>query len=142
MKRLLCCLSFISLLAISTALFKWTHTATAANLTVQQAGFLAVENPLIVRNAPYEKVIPMRSVMFNFRPNVSPQRQDAILAQIETWDGISKTARLKPDAKRPEILRMCYAYVSNNIDIEALLKRLSALPEIESASTPAERRLL
>jgi hypothetical protein len=84
----------------------------------------------------------MRSVMFNFRPGVKLERQEAVLAQIGAWDEISKAVRLKPDAKSLEILRMCYAYVDDNADIEAIVKRLSALPEVESAFLPEARRLI
>ncbi len=84
----------------------------------------------------------MRSVMFNFRSTVSPERQEAILAQINAWDGVSNTGRLKPDAKRQEILRMCYAYIADSVDSEAIVERLSSLPELESVSPPTERGLI
>ena len=83
----------------------------------------------------------MRSVMFNFRSNVSPERQEAMLAQINAWDGIREAGRLKPDTKRQEILLMCYAYIQDNADSEALVERLSGLPELESVSPTTERRL-
>lgn len=134
------CLNFVSLLSIFTALFTWIHTV--ADPTLEASKLVAVENPPIVMNVFYKEVTPMRSVMFNFRPDVSPERQDAVLVQIETWDGISKTAHLKPDTKHADVRRMCYAYVDNNTDVEVLRERLSALPEIESAFIPAERRLL
>ena len=83
----------------------------------------------------------MRSVMFNFRAEVAPEQQTAILDQIEAWHGVSKTGCLKPDAKSLEIRRMCYAYLEDSANVEAVVKRLSALSEVESAFIPAERRL-
>lgn len=84
----------------------------------------------------------MYSVMFNFRPDVPIERQDALLSQINTWNGINRAAHLKPDAKNPALLRMCYAYVSSQAELEVIVEHLSELLEIESASIPAERRLL
>ncbi len=84
----------------------------------------------------------MRSVMFNFRSDVSPEQQDAILAQIRAWDAIASVGRLKADAKRADILRMSYAYVKDDADIDAVTHRLSEIPEMDNASMPAERHLL
>jgi hypothetical protein len=84
----------------------------------------------------------MRTVMFNFHADVPPQQQETLMAQIGTWDGVHKTACLKPDATRPELRRMCYAYVEDSAEIKTIVERLSTLPEIESAFPPAERRLL
>jgi hypothetical protein len=84
----------------------------------------------------------MRSVLFTFSPQVSRERQEALLAQIGTWQGVKKVARLKPDAQHPEIWRMCYADIEDGADIEAMVERLAALPEVESAASPAERHLL
>ncbi len=84
----------------------------------------------------------MRSVVFKFRSTVSPEQPDAVLAQINTWEGVSKAGHLKPDARSPEVLRLCYAYIEDNANLAALVERLSRLPEIESASPPAERRLI
>ena len=84
----------------------------------------------------------MRSVMFNFAPQVPAQQQEEVLRQIGAWDSISKTARLSPGARHPDVLRMGYAYVEDDADIDSVVQRLSALPEIESAHVPAERRLL
>ncbi len=119
-----------------------TQNSTITAFASPLPKFPIVENLLTVRNGSHQKVHPMRSVMFNFRPNVPLEEQDALLVQINTWNGISRAAHLKPDAKNPALLRMCYAYVSDQAELEALVERLSALPEIESASIPAERRLL
>lgn len=84
----------------------------------------------------------MRTVMFTFRSQVSPDRQEALLEEIGTWEEVTKAGRLKPDAKRADILRMAYAYVEDHADVAALVKRFAALPEVEDASMPAERHLL
>jgi len=84
----------------------------------------------------------MRSVMFNFHPAVSPDEQDALLERIGNWETINKATRLKPDAKKPILQRMAYAYVEDDADIEKIVERLNDLPEIESASAPTSRRLI
>lgn len=84
----------------------------------------------------------MRSVTFNFRPDVSIEQQDHVLERINTWSDVRKASRLKPGAKHPALSRMAYAYVTGDADIAGLVGRLSNLPEIESASIPPTRRLV
>ncbi len=84
----------------------------------------------------------MRSVMFNFRPEVSRDEQDAALERISGWQAISKASRLKPDTQKPVLQRMAYAYVEDDADIEKIVERLNALTEIESASAPTLRHLI
>jgi hypothetical protein len=142
MKPLLYYLSAISLLGISTMLFILPQNLTITAFTLPLPKFPIVENSFTVRNISHQKVHTMRSVMFNFRPDVPLEEQEALLAKINTWNGISRAARLKPNAQKAAILRMCYAYISEKAEPEVIVERLSALPEIESASIPAERRLL
>lgn len=84
----------------------------------------------------------MLSVMFNFRPNVSPERQKVILDAISHWREVYGASRLRPNAKHPEVQRMCYAYVQDPTNVVATVERLESLPEVESASVPAERELV
>lgn len=142
MKQLLYYLSFVSSLGISTMLFSLPQNITITAFALPLPKFPIVENLFTVRNISHQKVHTMRSVMFNFRPDVPLEEQDALLAEINTWNGVSRAARLKPDAQKPALLRMCYAYISEQAEPEVIVERLSALPEIESASIPAERRLL
>ena len=142
MKQLLYHLKNVSLLGIFTMLFSLPQNNTITAFALPLPKFPIVENLFSDRNISRSKVHTMRSVMFNFRPDVPLEEQDALLAEINTWDGISRAARLKPDAQKTAILRMCYAYISEQAEPEVLVERLSALPEIESASIPAERRLL
>jgi hypothetical protein len=84
----------------------------------------------------------VRSVTFNFHPDVSTDRQDGVLERINTWGDIRQASRLKPGAKHPLLLRMAYAHVRDDADINGLIGRLLKLPEIESASIPPTRRLV
>lgn len=84
----------------------------------------------------------MQSVMFTFKSDVSPERQKAILDEIENWASISKASRLKPDATNPAVLRMAYAYVEDDSRAEEVVKKLSSIKEIDEASLPARRSLV
>ena len=84
----------------------------------------------------------MRSVFLKFKPDVVLEVQDGILGQIRTWDSTVKAGRLKPEAKQPEILRMCCVYVEENADVSNMIQRLAKIPEVESAFVPAERHCL
>jgi hypothetical protein len=80
--------------------------------------------------------------MLVFQSGLSPEQQAATLARINTWAGVSRAACLKPEAKDPDVRRLCYAYVEDDADVAAIADRLAQLPEVESASVPAERRLI
>lgn len=84
----------------------------------------------------------MQSVMFSFKPDVLPSKQKAILEEIESWDSIRKASHLDSDATNPTVLRMAYAYVENGSNAEEIVKKLSAIKEIDNASLPARRRLV
>lgn len=142
MKPLLYYLSFVSSLGISTMLFSLPQNITITAFALPLPKFPIVEKLFTDRKISHQKVYTMRSVMFNFRPDVPLEEQDDLLAEINNWNGVSRAARLKPDAQKPALLRMCYAYISEQAEPEVIVERLSALPEIESASIPAERRLL
>jgi hypothetical protein len=89
-----------------------------------------------------KKVQLMDSIMFNFRLDLPPEKQNALLNQINNWNGISQAGHLKQNAQNPAIARMCYAYVNETEELKVLMEKLSALPEIESVSIPATRQLL
>ena len=84
----------------------------------------------------------MLVVTFMFRSDVPPEQQEAILKQINKWESIQKATHLKPDTKHPELLRMCYAYLVDNAEQVNIMKRLTDIPEIESADIPARRSLI
>ena len=87
-------------------------------------------------------VILMAVVTFMFRSDVSPEQQEAILIQVNQWGSIQNATHLKPDTKHPELLRMCYAYLVDKADQDNIIKRLTDIPEIESANIPAKRSLI
>ncbi len=84
----------------------------------------------------------MKSVMFSFHPDVPVNRQKAILDEIGSWQQVVKAAWLNPDTRQADILRMAYAYVDSQMDVQEVVERLSKLSEIESASLPTRRKLI
>ena len=80
--------------------------------------------------------------MFNFRSDIEPEQQNAILEKINRWKDVSKATRLKADTKNKDLLRLAYAYIEDDADADDIIKLLSEIPEIESASLPARRKLL
>jgi hypothetical protein len=84
----------------------------------------------------------MESVTFVFRPGLTSEQQDAILERLQSWTAIDKAERLNRTSSNPDISRMAYAYVSDEAEPRAIAQRLSEIPEIESATLPAPRRLV
>jgi len=84
----------------------------------------------------------MKAVMFTLRPEITPDEQAAVLEQIGSWETVTQVAALDPEAEEPDIRHICYAYVADDADPEALVQRLLGLPEVESAAVPPERRAL
>jgi len=84
----------------------------------------------------------MKSVMFSFKSGVAPEKQDALLEEIGTWDEVTKASRLKEDTKNAVVQRMAYANVEDNDGAQQVVERLSEMPEIEAASLPAQRKLV
>ena len=84
----------------------------------------------------------MRSVTFNFRPEVPQRRQDELLEGISGWDAVHGASRVNPTATVPLLKRMAFAYLEDSADVELVVRRLRELPEIESADSPPERRLI
>jgi hypothetical protein len=83
----------------------------------------------------------MQAITFLFRNGLTSEQQDFILKQVGTWKSIYKAMRLNPASHHPDISRMAYAYINEDMEAERVVKQLSELPDIESASLPAKRTL-
>ncbi|MGE0129517.1 MAG: hypothetical protein AB7U82_15680 [Blastocatellales bacterium] len=81
-------------------------------------------------------------VTFAFHPGVSRERQDEILSEIGSWDEVDQAGQVNPESPIESFTRMCFAYLKDDADADEISHRLSSLPEIESASAPAPRRLI
>lgn len=83
-----------------------------------------------------------RVITFACRSGVSTSRLDELLAEIGSWEHIEQAAQLKPDSTVEVLRRLCYVLPDDNADVHTLIERLAEIPEIESASSPAPRRLV
>lgn len=81
----------------------------------------------------------MQTILFAFKATIVSQRRKAILAQIKGWDGVHQVGRLDPKTKDADLARIYYIYLTAGADANLLVKRLLALPEIETAEIPAQR---
>jgi len=77
--------------------------------------------------------------MFSFRPEVPETRQDTLLEQVRTWNGVVSADRLFAAGPTPEIRRMCYVYVVDWADASVLVNNLEGMPEIANAFVPPAR---
>jgi hypothetical protein len=84
----------------------------------------------------------MQPVMFTFRPGLSREDQDRVLDMINSLDGVTRAARLKPDAHDPDTARMACAFVDDVTDPGRIVVTLSHIPQIEVASSPSARGLI
>jgi hypothetical protein len=76
----------------------------------------------------------MRSIGFSFNPDVSTERQESVLAQINDWDEVKLAKRLQPTARDSDVARMAYAYIEDDADATELTIRLNRIPEIDGDS--------
>lgn len=83
----------------------------------------------------------MRSVTINFRPDTPRDRQERVLEAIRQNAAVGTVGYFDPGSQHPVVSRMAFAYVRDEASIDDLMKTLQAVPEIESVSLPAERRL-
>jgi hypothetical protein len=84
----------------------------------------------------------MRSIMFSMRPGIEADKQDALLARLKTLPGIAHASSLSPQAKNPDVRRMCFAHVADDANVDEVLAQVRREPEVEQANLPAERRLI
>lgn len=83
-----------------------------------------------------------RSILFKFRTNVPFDRQDKLLERVKKWTGLHHVAFFTPDSARPEVRSRAYAYLADDVNVDAIIRKLTSIPEIETASIPAERHLI
>ena len=84
----------------------------------------------------------MPSITFNFRAQVPPEERRKVLDEIAAWEQVLNASLLKPDATNPLLQKMAYATLKETADPDAVLKKLSKLAQIESASIPPRRKLI
>ena len=81
-------------------------------------------------------------ITFAFRSDVSYERMNEILAKVSAWREVDQAAHLQPESKIDSLLRLSYLYVKDEADPNKVCQRLARIKEIESASSPAKRKLV
>jgi len=83
----------------------------------------------------------MRSIIFNFKPEVPSATQENLLKGLNTLPGIHRASCLNAKAKDASLRRMCFAEIKEDADLQALLTRIRSMGEVEEAGLPAQRGL-
>jgi hypothetical protein len=83
----------------------------------------------------------MRSVTFSFRPEIPEEKRDEVLEAIARWSAVASASLLKPDAKNELTKLMAYAHLEEDADIDAIVRKIASLPEVDNASMPPPRKL-
>lgn len=84
----------------------------------------------------------MRSITFKLRPEYEPEAIPSFFSQLENRAEIAKAGAFQPKSKSKVVRRLCYAYVNDEADLDAVAQFVGRLPEVEVAEVPEERRLI
>ena len=85
----------------------------------------------------------MQSISFRFRPEVSQERQQEILDQLNgsAWPDVHQAGYVNPNAQLPELRQLGYAYITEDADPAMVAEEIGQLPEVETAQPAPQRRL-
>jgi hypothetical protein len=83
----------------------------------------------------------MHALSFQFKPSVSPEHQEQLLARLKSIKGIEHLGQIDPSSRHPVISRMCMAEASDPERIDELKSQLAKLP-VENVEEPATRQLI
>jgi hypothetical protein len=81
----------------------------------------------------------MADVFFKLLPDFADVRLNALVARIVALEGVVAAGPLHPQS--PRMKRSWFARLNETGDPERIVRELTAMPEVESASTPARRGL-
>lgn len=81
----------------------------------------------------------MKAVTFSFRAGVSADRQAEILLELGATADVSVAAKLKPASRNATVARMAYLQVADDGDVDGVMRRLAAVPEIDSPALSPRR---
>ena len=84
----------------------------------------------------------MKAVSFRFRTQVPNEARDRTLVKIRQWKGVSAADHIKRESRDPDIARMAFAKVDDDVDIGEVLAHFDTIAEVEGAEVPAQRRLV
>jgi len=80
-------------------------------------------------------------IMFSFQPDLAPDQSASLLQFVQALDVVVIAGQLAPEATNPTTRRMHYAYLTQEADLDALIGKLQAMAEIETAFVPSESGL-
>ncbi len=86
--------------------------------------------------------LKLPTVLFNLKPGIPEGQRQGVLAEVASWPAIDQVGPYLPDSPVEALRRAFVAIVLPHVDAAAVVERLSALPEVESASVPVQRRLV
>lgn len=84
----------------------------------------------------------MTPVLFSFRAGVPEQARASALERIRALPAIERAGWLFPEGGASEAAGTLVATVGPGFDPRDVVAALSGMPEVEEASTPAERVLV
>jgi hypothetical protein len=80
------------------------------------------------------------SIVFSLSSTVSRDQQEKLITELQSWSDVEAVGQLFPRAPQPDLLRMFFAYVSEDTEPNIVVERIQRMPEVERASISAERR--
>lgn len=83
----------------------------------------------------------MTSIEFTVRPGVSDARRDEILTHVRALAGVQDAAALQPESRSASVRRMCFVRAADGANLNDLVSKIQALPDVESATVPTPRRM-
>lgn len=84
----------------------------------------------------------MRAITFKLRPECDPEAIPSFFSQLEKRPDIAKVGAFQPHSKSKVVRSLCYAYVNDEADLDAVAQFVGRLPEVEVAEVPSERGLI
>jgi len=103
-------------------------------LTVEGCGTAAKEK--VVEHAN------VKTITFRLRACDDPTIEDKAFDTISRWSDVDRVGRIRPTTTNHVLRRMCWLVVKDDKTAGVVLSRLKDMQEIESASSPAARRLI
>jgi hypothetical protein len=84
----------------------------------------------------------MKSVSFRFRAEVSTKTRERTLDKVRHWKGVTSAGLLKGESRDPDVARMAYVRVDDEVDVGEVVGKLRDMEEIETPAEARERRLI
>lgn len=83
----------------------------------------------------------MHNVIFKINAGLDEGEGATLLTRIKAMPGIELVAPVRRNATTPAGKRLCFARVSRDVALQEVADALEALPQIDYAEVPPERKL-